>query len=388
MGAGIDGQRPFYGVKGDGAILFFGLRRRSIMKVAERIRREAFMLVELLVVITIIGILIALLPAGRQAAREAARRMTCSNQIRQLGLALHNYAQANKSVFPMGTVCTTSGGTAGYPYDVWTEAGSGGTTTAGNHGTGWILRILPFLEQSPLYQNWDFTTNVSGNIAPTHASSAGQNFACAAMVDVGGLYCPTRRSRLRAGPMAIGAMTLTNTWTAGGTDYGGCAGRVDWDATPSVHKVINGISGYTPTGTSYHIASDSTASLRWGIFGQVNVSVSFGEVRDGTSNTFLVGELQRFQSTSAATTNNLPILDVSHDGWAVGGDATTFSTGVLSNGNLLNNGHFASPGSDHAGGAQFGLADGSVRFVNDSTDKDVFALFGSMSDNVSGALPD
>jgi len=345
-------------------------------------RREAFTLVELLVVITIIGILIALLLPAVQAAREAARRMTCSNQLRQLGLALHNYAQANK-VFPMGTVCTTTA----TPYDVWTEAGSGGTAVAGNHGTSWMLRILPFLEMTPLAQNWDYSTNVAGNIPLTHTNTAGKNFACAAMVEISSFYCPTRRSSFHPGADGDAAMCLSNTWSAGGTDYGGCAGRVDWDTTAHIHKVTLGTAGYNPQGAAYQIANSSASAVRWGIFGQVNVSVSFGDIHDGTSNTFITGELQRF-SSMAATANNQPVQDISHDGWAVGGDATTFSTGVLFNNTLIDNGHFASPGSEHSGGAQFGLADGSVRFVTDGTDKDVFALLGSMSDNISAQLSD
>jgi prepilin-type N-terminal cleavage/methylation domain-containing protein/prepilin-type processing-associated H-X9-DG protein len=353
------------------------------MKSAKGLRRKAFTLVELLVVITIIGILIALLLPAVQAAREAARRMTCSNQLRQLGLALHNYAQANR-VFPMGTVCTTTA----VPTDVWTEAGGSGATVAGTHGTSWMLRILPFLEMTPLAQNWDYKTNVAGNaVSPTHTDNAGKSFACAAMVEITSFYCPTRRGSFRPGGDGDATMCLNNTWSAGGTDYGGCAGRVDWDATAHIHSVTAGTSGYDPVGAAYHIAASSNAAVRWGIFGQVNVSVAFGDIHDGTSNTFITGELQRFPSMSP-TANNQPVQDISHDGWAVGGDATAFSTGMLLNNALINNGHFASPGSEHSGGAQFGLADGSVRFVTDGTDKDVFALFGSMSDNISAQLPD
>ena len=186
------------------------------MEGSQKMRRGAFTLVELLVVITIIGILIALLLPAVQAAREAARRMTCSNQLRRLGLALHNYAQANQ-VFPMGTVCTTSSGPNGYPYDVWSEAGGGGgAATPNNHGTSWILRILPFLEMNPLAQNWDFTTNVAGNVPATHTNTAGQSFHCAAMVDISGLYCPSRRSNVRPGSDGDAAMCLGPAWSAAG----------------------------------------------------------------------------------------------------------------------------------------------------------------------------
>ncbi len=133
---------------------------------------------------------------------------------------------------------------------------------------------------------------------------------------------------------------------------------------------------------------------RWGIFGRVNVSTTFREVRDGLSKTILTGELQRSPWNNSSTTTATP--SVCHDGWAIGGDATGFTTGYAgptatsgpgagyysAYGLLMNNGHFSSPGSEHSGGANFGLGDGSVRFYSASMNPDVFALLGSMADGV------
>src|SRR5271163_98370 len=108
---------------------------------------RGFTLIELLVVIAIIAVLIALLLPAVQSAREAARRAQCTNNLKQTGLAVHNYIAAN-DVFPWGLFrqhnpFDGSGGT-GYPY---TSAGS-------------FIPLLPFTEQSPLYNSINFNYNI------------------------------------------------------------------------------------------------------------------------------------------------------------------------------------------------------------------------------------
>jgi len=137
---------------------------------------------------------------------------------------------------------------------------------------------------------------------------------------------------------------------------------------------------------------DDPPAKRWGIFGRVNVSTTFKEVADGLSNTIVTGELQRITD----------VTPTSKDGWAIGGPATLFTTGAMfrrsgntvvpaasagGGGRLMNNGFFGSPGSEHANGANFGIADGSVSFLSDSMDPNVFALMGSMADGQAVSPP-
>ena len=302
--------------------------------------KPAFTLVELLVVITIIGILIALLLPAVQAAREAARRMQCTNNLKQLGLALHNYAAACK-VFPPGAICR-------YPPnsnpDPWVDASS---STPGMHGTSWMVQILPYVEMAALHDKWDFSKNVLGN-------------AAVAMTDVPAFYCPSRRGDVRTKDVAI----MFQSWTAGGTDYGGCAGGGNyWSGAgdPPCNRVMWN--------------SELVRDYELGVF-TLNKATAFRDIPDGTSNTLMTGELQRLHESK------LPYDDqchgISDDGWAVGGMATLFDTDVPpeSPGGISN--WFAeSAGSQHPGGANLGLADGSVQFFSENLDVAVFNALGS-----------
>jgi len=302
--------------------------------------RDGFTVIELLVTIAIIAILVALLLPAVMAAREAARKTQCRNHLKQLGVALHNYAETFGR-FPPGAIARSkrklvmicNSGNGHKAIDTWAEASKG----AGYHGTSWILLILPYIDQGDQYQRWSFQTSVSENrdVAET---------------DIPLLYCPSRRSGVDNTGIMFGG------WSSGGTDYGGCMGACNGWHNCGAHEAWMVSTGRRPF--------DTCRGIFW-----INRGAKMRDIRDGVSQTILLGELQRLDDGTDDTT--------SRDGWAVGGAATLFST-CSDRCEGINSDLFEEPGSAHQGGAHFTLADGSVRFLSDTIDIDVLKALGQM----------
>ncbi|MCE5267826.1 MAG: DUF1559 domain-containing protein [Planctomycetaceae bacterium] len=281
--------------------------------------RRAFTLVELLVVITVIGILIALLLPAVQAAREAARRMSCSNNLKQIGLALHLYHDVNQRL-PAGWRGYAVGARAPY--------------ALGEPGWGWAAAILPFAEQ----------TNVSKNLIHFEKSLTAPENAQARVFPLALFRCPSD------------AGEATFTWTPDEPSAGG-GGSVELAAgnylgvygTMDVHEC-----GSVPRGQQ--CVSD-------GVFFH-NSGIRFADITDGLSNTFVAGERTCDQEHS--TWVGAPAGDKCAPGLVVG------SAGEPPNSEKADIHNFS---SHHPSGTQFLLGDGSVRLVPQSIDVNVYHAF-------------
>ena len=323
-------------------------------------RRRGFTLIELLVVIAIIAILVALLLPAVQEAREAARRTACFNNLKQIGLALHNYIDATgkKEMLPPGHIVNNfSGGTSIDPRQN-SQAASG----AGLHGTSLFLHILPYMEQSAHYDSWDFTTNVLNNVA-------------VAQVDIKTYYCPSRRSNMSAQKFTF-CHRVDPSWKKGGNDYAGCAGAGDvineatrgtWNLQAA--DLVSECAGNTKFS---YTPCKLTHPLTLGLF-YVNSSTTLADIKDGLSNTIMVAEVPRLNNSDSSNPNLQ-----SSDGWAWGGAATLFSTFVPPNKNIS----FEYSGSDHGNMCQVVMADGSGQKISQNIDQRIYYNMGRMADGI------
>ncbi len=362
-----------------------------------RVFRRGFTLIELLVVIAIIAILISLLLPAVQAAREAARRTKCMNNLKQIGLALHNYHDVFKS-FPPGQIAVAfTQSPAGFTYadpreGVVVDPNSvTGFGSLGLHGTSWMLQILSFLDQKNIADQWKYEKNMIGNGIILNPVGPNELIIQPAQTDISSFYCPTRRADMAVQkyqfvrrPDYFNPAQVTPPWTKGGNDYSGCSGSGEgWDITePPIHL---GTWDLTPAQQALDPNSSSlllppyfglgisklTDSFNLGIF-YTNSHTGINDVRDGTSNVIMVAEKVML---------NDPVLQLqqSFDGWAWGGAATLLSTRLPPNRNT----HWDDAGSEHSGGiVQCCMADASVQVVSQNIDLIVWQNLGNMSNGL------
>jgi len=363
-----------------------------------RRRVRGFTLIELLVVIAIISILVALLLPAVQRARAAAQKVSCQNNLKQLGLALHNYHDTHR-VFPPGQLANQFIGINGQSFGGGGSGGMGGnpggtgTNNVGNychpleakqilttvpgttgidiqnlfglHGTSWMVHILPQLDQQNLYDYWRFDGNVRAN-GDVGWLSRDLATIYPAKNEIEFFYCPSNRKGMGIDAGYSPTERIDPTWETGGNDYAGCAGsgivfnddaRQTWDLTgPQLLATeINGFSPYTQH--TNHV----------GVFG-VNSNSSIDTIKDGTTNVILVSERRIFKTN---TINRLR----SSDGWAYGGPATMFST---RNGPHKGD-HYDEADTPHTDSVQVCLADGSVRGISISIDLRTWRNLGNRS---------
>jgi len=338
-------------------------------------RRNGFTLVELLVVIAIIGILVALLLPAIQAAREAARRSSCSNNLKNLGLAVLNHHDVMKH-FPVSYG-------AAYPAEAPPNT---------QHGAGWILNSLPQLEEDALFDQ--FTAGgafegafrekaVGKNLPNTGLASAKNGVSCVALMQtqLQILQCPSDpsdqkvrndQSEWRPQPDGVPVFVtnykgvLDDTYLGQGPEFGGTVGNNG----PGV-QYISGVYKEGPPDYYKSGPNDCHNNLRCrGIFFRQSWQrpVKIGSVSDGTSHTFMIGE-------------DLP--DYNNHSTAYYGNGDWCSCNLPLN-NLLNQDPAAlnlefwydqqSFRSRHPGGAQFCMADGSVRFVAENIDNQTYRV--------------
>lgn len=337
-------------------------------------KHRAFTLVELLVVIAIIGILVALLLPAVQSARESARRTQCANQLRQLALACQTYESA-RGYFPafaaIDKALEPDSRHGGYSV-VWEEIMR---RNKGDRGHSWIVEVLEHFEQQAIADQYDRDYSLLYNVVDLGFQ----------VPDIPDLYCPSRRDGVQSaehlnmlatyqGPGQSGnQMTRAINAPVGGTDYGAALGVGNCFDNLGFKSLF---LGYVCVGKNGG-ASGVLTPLSPGQGAKV------AQVTDGTSNTIMLGELQRIWAADGdprfpgGGRAGLPSAR-SLDGWMLGGIATSFDTQsnayfqsigenrYLSGG--VNSWFFEHPGSEHTSGAQFALADSSVRFVSENID--------------------
>jgi prepilin-type N-terminal cleavage/methylation domain-containing protein/prepilin-type processing-associated H-X9-DG protein len=353
--------------------------------------RSGFTLIELLVVIAIIAILIGLLLPAVQKVREAAARMQCSNNLKQLGIACHSFHDAQEG-WPLGAEF--------------------------NVGSGWTAFILPYIEQDSAFKGLTFREDgisndqwaaglpgVVGDVTSTSASVRNiglcemkfKMFRCPSSTvpdnypDISGdNWIVQKRAVCNYLGCVSGVITDDRRRITATTPWGSNSGTEDIHTLDGIFKA-----------KMVHqriIFQNASPAFNWS--GGMTSGVTMTGITDGTSNTIAIGEAEpdrRFVADAGITRENNASGSGRKDHWAIGsddvdtsnqGDMSEFlgSTGVPINfmaanppapGSSDHARYELSYGSRHSGGANFLMADGSVRFIRDSINPQTFSFLGT-----------
>ncbi len=310
--------------------------------------RIAFTLVELLVVIAIIGVLVALLLPAVQAARESARRMSCQNNLKQLGLAIHNYESSAK-VLPPGGMPS--------PRNV-----------SGNYGVSWLAIILPYMEGNSVYDQFDFEARTSAQTGVVYYNGFGNahngNLLRGKFFQT--FYCPSSqlpkfslKSIDPPGPQGVMSPT-----------YAGISGAATHPVAGNTVTMDNQSNQHNATGILSKAGTLISSSY-----------IRFGQITDGTSNTICAGEQSGFCIDSNGQKRDCR-SDFGH-GFPMGPEnyaynqrdwnITTVRWGInarsynLTGVGELYYGNNRPIQAAHPGGANVLFADGSVRMLMENT---------------------
>lgn len=336
----------------------------------QRVRfRPGFTLVELLVVIAIIGVLVALLLPAVQAAREAARRSSCSNNLRQMGIGLHNHHDVKLVLPPGGTYY-------------------GNCCTPPTY-TNWAIELLPFIEQKNLYEQYrQNEQNIS-----THNVLIGRNriktYECASDTMIGKAEQPA------SGPIPANSPLMHGSYRAVSGKANMAQGHGAWDSyEPGLWP--GGVMDHTyksllhSIGVSYNNApAPTTASAMGG-------PEKFANATDGLSNTLMIGEYTTRSTTTRGTFWYYTYG--SYNQSSVGAESRLYGKpyGKSSTDTM---GCWGTPGlygdqmckrafnAEHPAGANWSLGDASVRFISTNVDINLLQNMATMAGGESAVVP-
>jgi prepilin-type N-terminal cleavage/methylation domain-containing protein/prepilin-type processing-associated H-X9-DG protein len=354
-------------------------------------RRLGFTLIELLVVIAIIGVLIALLLPAVQQAREAARRSTCTNNLKQITLALMNYHDAYKAFPPDGLRAGRN---------QWGGNPESGDANAGNFFSAQVF-LLPFLDQSALYDSFnqhrgavffvDYHTGYgwaqATDVQRTARSTIVKSYMCPSDPNPGNYE---RQAHGHSYAMNVGQLRNFRSWYANGATY--CPG---WDGaiaqTVTIDTIIDGTTKTAAwaewvKGTAIDnraIASKDSRAWVWRLDNNIDPNANGAILTQGFGSVdTMTGDAYFNHVCNMATT---PVWCWKGEYWTLGhgGRGSGISFSVKPNGNScygeggesVDTGMAAS--SRHPGGVNVSMCDGSVQFVSESIDFKVWWMMGS-----------